>query len=144
LSWLNLRHGVPGLVGGNVWYLDMPHETFTFDPDDAEQTRVVECQLELYARAADRLRQVAPLAVEGAPDGEPFEMLGWTVRYAMARLRALMIQLEAQQGLRERLPVWRDAAERGLAFDDELQWPSRDYFDQWLESSVARRVLSEI
>jgi len=142
LSWLNLRHPVPGLVGGNLWFLDMPHETFVFDPDDENQSRVARRQLELYRAAIEGLRETATAAFKGSPDGEPYEMLGWYVHYVLARLNALVLQLESQQELRRRAPGWRQAAEQGLSRDDELGWPNREYFDQWLQSDSARSCLS--
>jgi len=144
LSWLNLRHPLPGLVGGNLWYLDMPHETFAFDPDNPEQTAVAIRQQELYANAITALEKIKHDRDDVAFDGDSYEFLCGYVNYCLARLRALMGQLDGQQMLRDRNADWKVPVEEGLARDAELGWPSREYFEEWLKSDLAAKILESL
>lgn len=141
LSWLNLRHPLPGLSGGNPWFLEMAHEIFVFDPDSDEQTRTAARHRELCANAQNRLSKIAGSAYEKKSLEKHFEMLTWYVDYVVGRLQSTRLYLEAQEDMRSGKTGWQDKVEKGLEIDDRLGWPARKYYNLWKNHFFSSKIL---
>lgn len=141
LSWLNLRHPVPGLAGARLWHMEMPYETFTFDPASQAQSDVAERHRELYFQAIAELERLVPLGDQLKTFSGSPHFLVWFIDYCLKRLRALSRQLEGQDALHRSDPQAMEIIRDGLCLDAAVGGLTRKEYEEWLKTEVGEKYL---